>query len=43
MELTVNFEFVNWWAVLTATVVAFILGGVWYAPSVFGRIGLTEA
>jgi hypothetical protein len=43
MEITVNFEFVNWWAVLTATVVSFILGGVWYAPSVFGRIGLTEA
>jgi len=40
MEITVNFEFVNWWAVLAATVTAFLLAGVWYAPSVFGRFGL---
>jgi len=43
MEITVNFEFVNWWRVLSATVAAFILGGIWYSPSVFGRIGLSEA
>ena len=43
MELTVNFEFVNWWAVLLATVIAFLLGGAWYAPRVFGRVGLSEA
>jgi hypothetical protein len=38
MEITVNFEFVNWWAVLAATVVVFILGGFWYSPALFGRI-----
>ena len=43
MEITVNFEFVNWWAVLLATVVSFLLGGAWYAPGVFGRMGLSEA
>ena len=43
MEIAVNFEFVNWWSVLLATVVAFLLGGAWYAPTVFGRIGLSEA
>ena len=39
MEITVNFEFVNWWAVLVATVVVFILGGFWYSPAMFGRVG----
>ena len=43
MEITVNFEFVNWWRVLSATVVVFLLGGIWYSPKVFGRIGLSEA
>ncbi|MDH3977426.1 MAG: DUF1761 domain-containing protein [Gammaproteobacteria bacterium] len=42
MEITVNFEFVNWWAVLGATVTSFILAGVWYAPTVFGRFGLPD-
>ena len=37
-----NFEFVNWWAVLGATVVSFLLGGIWYMPAVFGRVGLPE-
>jgi hypothetical protein len=43
MEIAVNFEFVNWWRVLSATVAAFVLGGIWYSPSVFGRLGLSEA
>jgi hypothetical protein len=29
---------VNWTAVIIAAVVRFILGGIWYAPPVFGRI-----
>jgi len=36
MEITVNFEYVNWIAVLVATVATFVLGGIWYAPKVFG-------
>ena len=39
MEITVNFAFVNWWAVLASTIVVFVLGGIWYSPVVFGRIG----
>lgn len=31
-------EIVNIWAVLTAAIAAFILGGIWYAPPVFGKI-----
>lgn len=29
----------NWWAILTATVLAFVLGGLWYGP-VFGKAWL---
>ena len=39
MEITVNFEFVNWWAVLAATVTVFVMGGIWYSPAAFGRFG----
>ncbi|XOV83105.1 MAG: DUF1761 domain-containing protein [bacterium] len=40
-------EFINWWAVLVSTVLAFVLGGLWYGP-LFGQawmqaIGKTEA
>jgi hypothetical protein len=28
---------VNWWAVLAASVVAFVMGAVWYAPPVLGN------
>ena len=39
-------EFINWWAVLVATALAFVLGGLWYGP-IFGQawmqaIGKTE-
>ena len=39
-------ELINWWAVLVATVLAFVLGGVWYGP-LFGKawmdaLGITE-
>ena len=32
-------ELINWWAVLVATVMAFVLGGIWYGP-VFGKAWL---
>jgi len=38
MEITLNFEFVNWWAVMAATLIVFLLGGVWYSPALFGRL-----
>ena len=34
-----SFEIANWWAVLAATVLAFLLGGIWYGP-VFGKAWL---
>ena len=34
-----DFGGLNWWAVLVATVAAFLLGGLWYGP-VFGRAWL---
>lgn len=34
-----GFELINWWAVLVATVLAFVLGGIWYGP-VFGQAWL---
>ena len=40
-------ETFNWWAILVSTVLAFVLGGLWYGP-LFGQawmqaIGKTEA
>ena len=40
MELTLAFDVVNWYAVLTATVIVFVLGGLWYMPHLFGRPGI---
>lgn len=33
---------VNWLAVLAATVSAFVLGGIWYSPALFGKAWMTE-
>jgi hypothetical protein len=41
LEITLNFEFINWLSVLAATFIVFVLGGIWYSPAVFGRIGLS--
>ena len=47
MELLTQIGIVNWWAIFTATALAFVLGGLWYGP-LFGAawldaIGKTEA
>lgn len=47
MELLEQISIVNWWAIATATALAFVLGGLWYGP-LFGAawleaIGKTEA
>ena len=34
-----DFAGLNWWAILVATVAAFVLGGIWYGP-VFGKAWL---
>jgi hypothetical protein len=33
-----NFQTLNIWAILVATIVAFMLGGLWFSPAVFGKI-----
>lgn len=42
-----DFSGLNWWAILTATAIAFVIGGLWYGP-LFGKawmdaLGKTEA
>jgi len=37
MEITINFSYVNWIAVLVATIATFLLGGIWYSPALFGK------
>ena len=34
---------INWWAVIVSTISAFVLGGIWYAPRVFGNTWLRES
>lgn len=33
---------INWLAVLTAGISAFVLGGVWYSPALFGKAWMKE-
>lgn len=40
MELTLAFDVVNWYAVLLAAVISFLLAGMWYSPVMFGRFGV---
>ncbi|TMG77037.1 MAG: DUF1761 domain-containing protein [Betaproteobacteria bacterium] len=35
--MLVDLVSINWWAVLLATIVAYAIGAVWYAPPVFGK------
>lgn len=47
MDMSVAFSSLNWWAIIVATVSAFVLGGAWYSPLMFGNVwmkvaGMTE-
>jgi hypothetical protein len=33
-----NFQTLNIWAILTAAISAFLVGGLWYSPALFGAI-----
>ena len=35
-----DFTGLNWWAIVVATFVAFVLGGLWYGPLLFGKAWL---
>ena len=48
MDLMLALQSVNYLAVLVATISAFIIGGVWYSPALFGKqwmkaVGLKES
>lgn len=43
MEFVLTFDTVNWMTVLAATIVVFLLGGIWYSPVMFGRPGIMSA
>ena len=32
----------NWFAILTATIASFIIGGLWYSPILFGKYWMLE-
>lgn len=34
---------VNWWAVLVAGISAFVIGGIWYSPGLFGKAWMTDS
>ncbi|MBT8444947.1 MAG: DUF1761 domain-containing protein [Gammaproteobacteria bacterium] len=38
MNVSFDFVSVNWLAVMIAAVAAFVLGGAWYSPVLFGRL-----
>ena len=47
MDILHSFAGINWLAVVTSTVLAFFLGGLWYSKALFGNtwmqeVGLTE-
>lgn len=47
MDLMAALQSVNYLAVLVATIAAFVIGGVWYSPALFGKqwmkaVGLKE-
>lgn len=33
---------INWWAVLVAGISAFVLGGIWYSPKLFGNAWMAD-
>lgn len=33
----------NVWAILAGTISAFVLGGIWYSPPIFGKVWMREA
>lgn len=47
MDMASSFSTLNWWAIIVASVSAFVLGGLWYSRMMFGNAwmkvaGMTE-
>ena len=34
---------INWWAVLIAGLSAFVVGGIWYSPGLFGNAWMKDS
>ncbi len=43
MDLSSAMALINYWAVLTAAVASFIIGGLWYSPALFYRTWMRAA
>src|SRR5690625_4671697 len=41
--ISMDFSTLNIWAILVATIVAFIIGGLWYSPVMFVKVWMKEA
>lgn len=37
MQITIAFGYVNWLAVMAATIASFVIGGFWYSPFFVGK------
>jgi hypothetical protein len=42
MDMQNAFQNLNWLAIITGAVSAFVLGGLWYSPLLFGKIWMKE-
>lgn len=47
MDMGTAFSTLNWWAIIVSSISAFVLGGIWYSPLMFGNAwmkvaGMTE-
>lgn len=43
MDMGAAFQSLNWWAVLASSILAFVLGAIWYSPLMFGRAWMEVA
>ncbi len=37
-----DMQSINWWAILVAGISAFVIGGVWYSPALFGKAWMKD-
>lgn len=38
-----SFQTLNWFAIITATLLSFVVGSLWYSPALFGKLWQSEA
>ena len=42
MDMASAFNSLNWLAIIVASISAFVLGGIWYSPLMFGNAWRSE-